>query len=79
MGTPGIFSQSPFQCKLDWGAIGAIRAAERGDIIVIVDVLSFSTTVVRAVSRGAVIYPCGEEEEFDSLANRIGAQVAVKD
>jgi len=72
-----IFSQSPFRCRLDWGAIGAQRAAGRGDIIVIVDVLSFSTTVAYAVSQGAIIYPRREHEEALSLAEKVGAEIAV--
>ncbi len=73
-----VFSQAPYRCRLDWGAVGAERAARQGDIIVIVDVLSFSTSVVQAVSRGAIIYPCAEDEDTRRLAANLKAEVAVK-
>lgn len=72
------FSQSPYRCRLDWGAVGAERAAKRGDIVVIVDVLSFSTAVVQAISRRAVIFPCAEDEDTVTLAKKYEAEIAVK-
>lgn len=41
-------SKHPYHCKLDWGQRGALRAAQRGDVLVIVDTLSFSTAVATA-------------------------------
>jgi 2-phosphosulfolactate phosphatase len=52
-----MFDQSPFECRVEWGLLGARDAAERGDITIIVDVLSFSSTVVTAVNVGATIFP----------------------
>jgi 2-phosphosulfolactate phosphatase len=63
--------------RLDWGRRGALRAAERGDVIVIVDVLSFSTSVTVAASRGAFIYPCRMEDDPGKIARQIGAVTAV--
>ncbi len=73
-----IFSQSPYRCRLDWGVIGTERAIHRGDIIVIVDVLSFLTTTAYAVSRGALIIPCSPSEDARELARKIGGEAAVK-
>ncbi len=70
-------SQAPFACKLDWGVAGTERAALRGDIIVLVDTLSFSTTTAYAVSSGACIYPCAEGDDSERLAQRVGGEVAV--
>jgi 2-phosphosulfolactate phosphatase len=52
-----LFNQAPYDCRLEWGRRGAREAAERGDILIIVDVLSFSSTVVSALNHGALIYP----------------------
>jgi len=40
-----------------WGMAGIVALRERVSVIVIVDVLSFSTAVDVAVSRGCVVYP----------------------
>ena len=73
-----LFAQSPYRCRLDWGRHGAGAAAERQDILVIVDTLSFSTAVVTAVQRGGLVYPCAEDEAPGALAQRIGGEVAVR-
>jgi 2-phosphosulfolactate phosphatase len=72
------FSQSPYRCRLDWGRRGAREAAERQDILVIVDTLSFSTTAVTAVQHGGLIYPCTQDEDPVALAQRIGGEAAVR-
>lgn len=66
------YSQQPYRCRLDWGRYGTQQAAERGDILVIVDTLSFSTAVATAVQHGGVIYPCSREEQPADIAQRIG-------
>jgi 2-phosphosulfolactate phosphatase len=73
-----VFAQSPYRCRLDWGRHGARAAAERQDILVIVDTLSFSTAVVTAVQRGGLVYPCAQAEQPGALAQRIGGEVAVR-
>jgi 2-phosphosulfolactate phosphatase len=65
-------------CRLEWGVDGARRAAKRGDAIVIVDTLSFSSGVTAAVARGAIVYPCADREAADKLAVSVGAEAAVK-
>lgn len=52
---PDLFGQGDFGVRLDWGPIGA--AATAADIAVIVDVLSFSTSVTVAVQRGMRVFP----------------------
>jgi 2-phosphosulfolactate phosphatase len=69
-------SQHPHRLRLEWGRRGVREAAERGDVVVIVDVLRFSSCVASAVSRGASVYPCAWAEEADELAKRIDGYVA---
>ena len=66
------------RCHLDWGATGAWRAAERGDIAVIVDVLSFSTSIAIAVGQGARIYPCMWGKNPEEIAKEVRGEVAVR-
>ncbi|MBS4175635.1 2-phosphosulfolactate phosphatase [Bacillus sp. FJAT-49736] len=74
-----MFDQSPYPCRIEWGARGAREAAERGDIIIVVDILSFSSTVVTAIHHGAIIYPYpfykdGKELEY---AMKVGAELIL--
>jgi 2-phosphosulfolactate phosphatase len=48
------FDQHRYQVRLDWGAAGLGRLAP-ADVVVVVDVLRFSTTVTDAVARGASV------------------------
>ena len=48
---PSPFDQSTYQVRLDWGVAGLTRLAP-ADIIVVVDVLRFSSTVIDAVAAG---------------------------
>ena len=68
---------SSYRCQLDWGRDGTRRAVERGDVLVIVDVLSFSTAVATAVHNGGIIYPCSQNEDASAIAQHIGGEVAV--
>jgi 2-phosphosulfolactate phosphatase len=64
--------------QLAWGRRGAQAAADRGDILVVVDTLRFSTAAATAVHHGAVIYPCAVDEALiTALAQRVGGEVAL--
>ncbi|MEO5928864.1 MAG: 2-phosphosulfolactate phosphatase [Candidatus Kapaibacterium sp.] len=71
------YDQRDYRCRLEWGSDGAGRGAARGDILVIVDTLSFSTTVATAVDRGAIIHPCGRADDIGEIARRVGGEAAV--
>lgn len=49
------YSQHAYAIRFDWGAVGARALA--ADVSVVVDVLSFSTSVCVAVERGMRVYP----------------------
>jgi len=71
------WSQDGFRCRLEWGRRGARVAAERGDALVVVDVLSFSSAAVTAVHHGALVYPCAWTDDPQTLAASLGAEAAV--
>ena len=48
---PSPFDQSTYQVRLDWGTAGLARLAP-ADIVVVVDVLRFSSTVIDVVASG---------------------------
>ena len=52
-----IFNQSEFELRCEWGEQGVAQLAPISDVVVIVDVLSFSTAVEIATNRGATIFP----------------------
>ena len=72
------WSQDGYRCRLEWGHRGARVAAERGDVLVVIDVLRFSTATVTAVQHGGIIYPCAWSDDPEAYAARIGAEAAVR-
>ena len=52
-----MFDQSEFEIRCEWGEKGVSQLSPISDVIIIVDVLSFSTSVEVATGRGARIYP----------------------
>ena len=66
-----------FRVRFDWGPMGLRTLAPEVDVVVIVDVLSFTTCVDVALGRGAEVFPYklddGSAAEF---AASIGAQLA---
>ena len=50
-------TQSEAGVRFDWGQPGAHAIGEPGAALVVVDVLSFSTSVTIAAGRGTVVYP----------------------
>jgi len=69
--------QHEFDIKCEWGLNGIEVLALYTDVFVIVDVLSFSSAVDVAVSRGAVIYPFNPNTDaIDAFAESVGAVVA---
>lgn len=69
-------SQERYAVRCEWGPTGARAVA--ADHAVVVDVLSFSTTVACAVERGASVLPFGwRDERAVAFAEGLGARLAV--
>lgn len=51
------FDQDAYDLRCEWGPAGIAALAPQSDVIIIVDVLSFSTCVDVALGRGASVYP----------------------
>ncbi|WP_447912140.1 2-phosphosulfolactate phosphatase [Microbacterium phyllosphaerae] len=51
---PSPFDQSTYQVRLDWGVDGLDRLAS-ADVVVVVDVLRFSSTVADAIASGSSV------------------------
>jgi 2-phosphosulfolactate phosphatase len=60
-----FFSQDDFDVRFDWGLDGLLNVAGDCDAIIIVDVLSFSTSVDIALARGAKIFPARVNDGMD--------------
>ena len=69
-------AQSQYQVRFDWGLEGARTIAEGADVIVVIDVLSFTTAVDIATSLGAEVI-ASTEPDAAALAERLDAVLAV--
>ena len=66
------------QVRFDWGPTGAAAIAEGADVAVVVDVLSFTTTLCVAVERGMTVLPYRwKDERAAAYAEERDATLAV--
>jgi 2-phosphosulfolactate phosphatase len=73
------FTQSEFDTRLEWGEHGVNLLVPISDVVIIVDVLSFTTCVEIATNRKAIIYPYrGRIEMAQEFARSVGAELAQK-
>jgi 2-phosphosulfolactate phosphatase len=68
---------------VEWGVTGSVLAAARGDLVVVVDVLSFSTTVTIATARGFTCFVYSAQEidgmgGIAAVADRLNARPMSK-
>lgn len=72
--------QHGFRTRLEWGQTGVRILAGSADLVVIVDVLSFSTAVSVAVERGAMVIPYRfRDGTAEHYARSMGATLANPD
>jgi 2-phosphosulfolactate phosphatase len=72
-----FFNQAEFAIRCEWGEQGVAQLAPESDAVVIMDVLSFSTSVDIAVGNGAMVYPYrGKSNEALNYAQSVGAILA---
>ncbi|MBT2448879.1 2-phosphosulfolactate phosphatase [Streptomyces sp. ISL-43] len=72
------FLQTGSGARFDWGPVGAQRLATDVACLVVVDVLSFTTSVTVAVEGGARVFPHPwRDESAARFADEVGARLAV--
>lgn len=72
------FNQSGYDVRCEWGSNGISQLLSNSDVVIIVDVLSFSTCVDVAVGNGAFVYPYRwRDESAADFAKSIGAVLAL--
>ena len=75
-----IFDQSSFELRCEWGLQGISQLAPISDVIIIVDILSFSTSVEIATNNGAVIFPYQWRDlSASDYAQQVKAELACRE
>jgi 2-phosphosulfolactate phosphatase len=73
------FDQADFEVRCEWSEKGILQLAPISDVVVIIDVLSFSTCIDIANSRGAIVFPYQwQDESVKAFAQSINAEIAEK-
>src|SRR5687768_4165860 len=71
------WDQAEFDVRCEWGENGIAQLAPISDVVILVDVLSFSTCVQIANSQGAMVHPYGwKDESVYEFAQTIPAELA---
>lgn len=72
------FLQTGSGARFDWGAVGAQRLAAEAACLVVVDVLSFTTSVTVAVEAGTRVHPYAwRDASAAEFADRMDARLAT--
>ena len=74
-----FYQQKEFNVRCEWGQQGGDALAPISDVIMVVDVLSFTTCVEIATANGAIIYPYRfNDKSAADYARSKNAQLAIK-
>ncbi len=72
-----IFGQSEFDIRCEWGRRGLEELASVCGVVVVVDVLSFSTAVDIATARGATVFPYPlRDDSAAAYSDSVGGRLA---
>ncbi|MBD1832192.1 2-phosphosulfolactate phosphatase [Cyanobacteria bacterium FACHB-472] len=71
-----FYDQSDFEVRCEWGEKGVEQLSSISDVIIIVDILSFSTCIEIANSRGAIVFPFQwKNESAQEFAKSVDAEL----
>src|SRR5262249_29592458 len=74
------FDQREFNIRCEWGPSGLSELSAISNVVIVVDVLSFSTAVDVATARGAMVYPYPlKDSSAKQYADSVRAQMASAD
>jgi 2-phosphosulfolactate phosphatase len=72
-----IYNQQEFDIRLEWGLKGVEELAPISDVIIVVDVLSFSTCVDIATKNGAIVFPYRwKDDSATEYAKNLNAELS---
>ncbi len=72
----GVYGQHDFSVRFDWGPDGADAVAPGVDVVVVIDVLSFTSALSVTTARGALIFPYPWEDGAAEFAASKRAKLA---
>jgi 2-phosphosulfolactate phosphatase len=72
-----VYGQPGAGARFEWGLAGAVELSRVCSVLVVVDVLSFTTSVDVALGRGMRVHPFPWGAQAAEYATRVGATAAV--
>lgn len=72
-----FYDQADYAIRCEWGEQGVAALAPISDVVIIVDVFSFTTCVDMATAQGATVYPY-RGDDAAGFAQSVGATLASK-
>ena len=70
--------QADYDVRCEWGEKGVLELSRTSDVVIIVDILSFSTCIDIATARGAAVYPyLWKDDRAREFATAVDTELAV--